>query len=196
MADDPKTYEPNQVGSMNPEVEPKEDVSGVGEKRKPGRPAKAPPTTPNTNYTPSIDRNEDHQAAQPTGTKGKDAVAGGGDWADFDESKLEDVGEDWNPVTIDNRLSTLVKKENDSPPPIPFPEAGEKLFPVRILRNYRPATDRWYPILRNGKVGKPPRNEDGTATKIMKGYSVLLPLSEAKEVVRRGIGERADALPE
>ena len=196
MADDPKTYEPNQVGSMNPEVEPKEDIAGVEEKRRPGRPAKSPPTTPNAAYTPSIERNEDHQAAQPTGTKGTDAVAGHGDWSDFDESQLEEAADGWKPISVDSRMANLIPKELDSPPPIQPPKSDEKLFPVRIMRNYRPATDRWYPILRNGKVSKPPLNEDGTSTKIMKGYSVLLPMSEAKEVIRRGIGERADDLPE
>ncbi len=195
MADTKDEHTPNQHGSVNPETEPKADIPSVEEKRKPGRPPKAtkPTDGTNTNYTPSIDRNEDDQAAQPTGLGS--GVAGYGDWSDFDESQLEDVEGVWVPERIDPRMSTLVSKENDSPPPIQAAPKDDKLFPVRILRNYKPMTDRWYPILRNGKVGRAPRNDDGSTTKIMKGFSVLLPLTEAKQVIQRGIGERADALP-
>ncbi len=196
MADDPKTHEPNQHGSVNPETEPKQDIPGVEEKRKPGRPPKAAThafvDNTSTQYTPSPERNDIDQAKQPTGTKGK-GVAG---WGDFDESDLQETEGEWRDERVSGRMAGLVAKENDSPPPIPAPDKGEPLFPVRMLRNYRPASDRWYPILTNGKLGKRPPVEDGASPKIQKGYFVALPQSEAVQLVKRGLAERQDALPE
>ncbi len=190
-----ETTEPNKLGSINPETEPKADIPNVEEKRKPGRPPKAATTATvlntDTNYTPSPERNNADQAAQPTGTG---TSAGWGDDL-YDEADLADA-DDWRPIAVDGRLASLIDKKNDSPPPIQAAEEGEKLFPVRMLRNYRPASDRWYPLLNNGKLGRQPRNTDGTGTKVMKGYTIVLPLSEARQVVQRGIGERADALPQ
>lgn len=187
-----ETLVPNQSGSVSPETEPKADIPGVAEKRKPGRPPKAPPAAADANYTPSIERNNEQQAYQPTAGTG---VAGYGDWDDFDESALADTTETWKPEPVLTKLATLVPKEFDSPAPIKPPDANEKLFPVFLKRNYRPATDRWYPVLADGRVGRQPKREEGDSIKVMAGYKVLLPLSEARQLIERGLAVRADDLP-
>ncbi len=196
MAEEDMTYTPNQIGSVSPETEPKADVPGVAEKRKPGRPAKAITTArvdnSNANYTPSVERNNVDQALQPAAGHG---VAGFGDWSDFDEDNLADITEAWKPEPVNNRLASLVPREMDSPSPIRAPDEKEKLFPVFLKRNYRPATDRWYPVTNDGRVGRQPKREDGDGIKILAGYKVLLPLSEAKQLIERGLATRADDLP-
>jgi len=176
----------------NPETEPKADIPGVEEKRRPGRPPKAVTKAAigntSTNYVPSAERNNLDQALQPTGMG---TVAGG---LDFDESDLTEVSEAWRAEKIVPGLAKIAAEADDSPSPISAPEAGEKLFPVRMLRNYRPATDRWYPILLNGKLGKAPT--EGESVKVKAGYKIALPMSEAKQVIARGLAERADALPD
>jgi len=126
-----ETLVPNQSGSVSPETEPKADIPGVAEKRKPGRPPKAPPAAADANYTPSIERNNEQQAYQPTAGTG---VAGYGDWDDFDESAFADTTETWTPEPVRTTLATLVPKEIDSPAPIKPPVANEKLFPVLLTR--------------------------------------------------------------
>ena len=113
-----ETLVPNQSGSVSPETEPKADIPGVAEKRKPGRPPKAPPAAADANYTPSIERNNEQQAYQPTAGTG---VAGYGDWDDFDESALADAirsGQiggaaldtfEWEPIKPDNPLLALAR---------------------------------------------------------------------------------------
>lgn len=187
-----ETLVPNQFGSVSPETEPKADIPGVAEKRKPGRPPKAPPTTADANYTPSVERNNDQQAFQPTVGSG---VAGYGDWTDFDESTLADTTETWKPEPVLTKLATLVPKEKDSPAPIKAPLPDEKLFPIFLKRNYSPMSERWYPVLNDGRVGRPPAREEGMSAKIMAGYKVLLPLSEARQLIERGLAVRADDLP-
>lgn len=144
-----------------------------------------------TNYQPSVARNDMDQAVQPTGTG---SIAGRGTWQDFDESDLPETPADWRPVPVARALSQLVSPEHGSPAPIDVPAPDEKLFPVRLLRNYRPATDRWYPILSDGRVGARPALDDGMTPKVPAGYFVVLPLSEAKQLIKRGIAERADAI--
>lgn len=82
----------------------------------------------------------------------------------------------------------------------------ENLLEVKMLRGYRPRTMRF-------EVGTPVSDEDGKETdvvaykdppeieegqdaglahKIMPGFFARLPKSEAQEVVRKGIAERAD----
>lgn len=175
-----------------------ESEGGEISKRKPGRPARTHSDVDNTstNYKPSVERNNLDQALQPTGPAG--GVAGKGNWEDFDEDNLPPTPQDWKPEPVVKALASLVSKEHDSPPPIEgAKDAREKMFPVRLLRNYRPATDRWYPILGNGKVGQQPAvDADGASTKINAGYLVVLPITEAKQLIKRGLAERADDLPD
>lgn len=97
-----------------------------------------------------------------------------------------------------------------SRPDLKFPPADvlktDKLFPVRLIKGYRPMSDR-------AEIGTVIEQEDGTeaisyapiddeslrsgdglALKIAAGSHARLPLSEAKEIIRRGIAERADAI--
>lgn len=191
-----ETYEPNQTGSVNPETEPKADVPGVAEKRKPGRPAKAAPVVDNvsTNYQPSVERNEVAMAAQPTGTG---SVSG---WLRDDE--LVDTNDVWRGEAVVPRMAGLVAKENDSPPPIGIAPETDRPFPVRLLRNYVPRTERWAPMLRDGRAGRKPQAVDSMGnvipeglTKVDKGFTIFVPVSEAKELIERGLAVRADDLP-
>lgn len=203
MADEtekPTTTEPNKYGSVNPESLSPESQKATEQpvKRGPGRPPAVPksrsPENSVTNYTPSVSRNEEDQAAQPTGTG---TVAGqGGDWTDFDEANLPETNIEWKPEKVVQSLASLVPKDKDSPAPIETPAPNEKMFPVQLNRNYRPATERWYPILNDGRIGKRPPLEEGQSPKIMAGYKVVLPMSEAKSLIGRGLAVRADALPE
>lgn len=81
----------------------------------------------------------------------------------------------------------------------------EKLFPVRMLRGYRPKTSHF-------QLGDETRNDNGDVTgieyhdapdvpedqdagsllKIVAGRMAMLPISEAREIIRRGIADRAD----
>lgn len=185
-----------------PEYAPASQISpehqsegGEISKRKPGRPARTHSDIDNTstNYKPSVERNNLDQALQPTGLT-ETSVAGRGDWTDFDEDNLPETPHDWKPEPVVARMAALVDKENDSPPPIQAGDKKEEMFPVRLLRNYRPASDRWYPILSDGRVGKQPKSEDGGSVKIMAGYLVVLPKSEAKQLINRKLAERADAI--
>lgn len=141
-----------------------------------------------TNYQPSPERNAIDQASQPTGTG---SVAGG--LEGFDEDNLDETTIAWRPEPISTHLAKLAG-DIAAPEPIEVPQADEKLFPVRLLRNYRPATDRWYPLLSNGKLGKKPVSEEGLSLKVGAGYFITLPISEAKQIIKRGIAERADSI--
>lgn len=150
------------------------------------------PDNANTNYIPSVERNEADQALQPTGAGG---TAGKGQW-EFDENDLPETTATWKPEPIVPALTKLVDKAHDSPEPIQASEdPNEAMFPVTMLRNYRPASDRWYPIRADGRPGKKPDYEAGESPKVAKGYRIVLPLSEAKQVIARGLAVRADALP-
>lgn len=191
---DGKPSEPEGV-EFTPPGEHYESEGGEISKRKPGRPAKTHAAVDNTstNYKPSVERNNMDQALQPTGLT-KDSVAG--DWTDFDEDNLPPTPDEWKPEPVVAKLAALVDKANDSPPPIQAAkDEREKMFPVRLLRNYRPATDRWYPILGDGRVGARPKTEEGASPKIMAGYLVVLPQTEAYQLIERRLAERADALP-
>lgn len=62
--------------------------------------------------------------------------------------------------------------------------APVKRFPVRLLRGYFPKDPAW------------PMQDDKTAkVKAQRGTTVELPIEEAREVIRQGIGERADNIP-
>jgi len=145
-------------------------------KRGPGRPP-APKTTAGVNntsdaYTPSVERNNVDQALQPTGV-GSTAGLGGSDIKDGAESE---------------------KPENKNQPD-PTPEPEVKYFPVTLKRNYRPLNDdQWKIVKLDGTYGPAPVSEDGTSPKAPAGYTIALPIDEAKSIIARGIGERADEI--
>lgn len=85
----------------------------------------------------------------------------------------------------------------------------EKLWPVKILRHYRPMTDDHFKIGRyiideNGnetaevEYDDPPEvlpgQDAGTVLRLAEGTPALLPLSEAKALIKRGIAERTDEI--
>ena len=66
----------------------------------------------------------------------------------------------------------------------PTPEDQVKRFPVRLLYGYCPK-DPSHP--KHPTTGRPQKVERGTV--------ISLPISEAREVIGKGIGERADEIP-
>ncbi len=138
-------------------------------RRKPGRP---PRTTAGVNnstdtYRPSVERNNLDQALQPTGTT-DDAVAGA----------TEPFGG---------------KGDHDGDGE-PGGNAASKFFPVTLKRNYRPKTDNWRIVKIDGSFGPKPHFEEGTTPKALAGFQIGLPIDEAKEIIAKGIAERADAI--
>lgn len=80
---------------------------------------------------------------------------------------------------------------------------GEELFPVKLLKNYRPlekdanGNDSEFVISEpNPETGKPWREpSDEDRQRLPAGITVKLPLEEAKRAIKLGIGERNDPLP-
>lgn len=70
----------------------------------------------------------------------------------------------------------------------------EKLFPVRLLKDYRPIGDFeiGQPNPETGKPYREPTEED--RQKVKAGTDILLPLEEAKRAIALKIGERNDPI--
>jgi hypothetical protein len=76
---------------------------------------------------------------------------------------------------------------------------SEKFFPVRMLKGYRPI-DKFKRVDKDGEYVDPPElkadQDKGLYYKLTPGEVYALPLPEAREVMARGLAERADPLPE
>lgn len=76
--------------------------------------------------------------------------------------------------------------------------AEGKTFPVRLLKNYRPA-GRFEILDVEGNWQGPPAVEGGQdiglTHKMKAGQTIKLPLAEAKNLIAKRIAERADELP-
>lgn len=96
---------------------------------------------------------------------------------------------------------------------------SEKMFPVKLLKNYRPANPDKYEIVgyqrqekrvkdsagretvvheaafMEGEMAPPPFAGVGFDTKIWAETVVRLPIDEARRLVGRKLAERADAIP-
>ncbi len=70
----------------------------------------------------------------------------------------------------------------------------EKMFPVRLLKDYRPIGDFeiGQPDPENGKPYRSPTEED--RQKVLAGTDILLPVDEAKRAIALKIGERNDPI--
>lgn len=93
---------------------------------------------------------------------------------------------------------------------LPDPEAleKEKLFPVKLLRGYRPRSTHFmvghYKLDDDGAelaeveyeepMEVPVGMDEGHMLKLKAGSPAMLPVTEAREVIRKGIAERADAI--
>lgn len=75
------------------------------------------------------------------------------------------------------------------------PAKKEKLFPVRLLKSYRPIGDFeiGQPNPETGKPYREPTEEE--RMRIPAGTDLLLPVDEAKRAISLKIGERNDPLP-
>lgn len=70
-------------------------------------------------------------------------------------------------------------------------KASEKLFPVKLVRNYRPISPE-FQILGEGGIYRVPTEEE--RYRIKAGESIALPVSEAQSVVEKKIAERNDPI--
>lgn len=106
------------------------------------------------------------------------------------------------------------KEPDMSPPDAPKPD---KLFPVRLLKNYRPegnhevvgyhrpekrqkdTTGKMVVVQEaafiEGEIAPPPFPGVGFDTKVWADTVLKLPMEEAKRLVRLNLAARADALP-
>lgn len=136
-------------------------------RRKPGRPPKTTAGVDNTVdvYRPSERRNNLDQSLQPTGG---DEVAGA--TAPFGGKGDHDG---------DGKAGG---------------NAASQFFPVLIKRGYRPLTENWRIVKEDGSFGHKPTFPEGESPKVKPGYTIGLPIDEAKKVIRAGIGERADEI--
>lgn len=70
-------------------------------------------------------------------------------------------------------------------------KASEKLFPVKLVKNYRPISPD-FQIQGEGGVYRPPSEEE--RVKVPAGESIALPVTEAQSVVEKKIAERNDPI--
>ncbi len=106
-------------------------------------------------------------------------------------------------IALRDRNGVVIKTKPD----ITVPEAetlkAEKLFPVRMVKGYRPFTEHFEIGEENPETGeitysKPtpvlPGQDAGFMHQLQPGEPAKLPISEAREVIKRGIAERNDEL--
>jgi hypothetical protein len=70
-------------------------------------------------------------------------------------------------------------------------KTSEKLFPVKLVKNYRPISPD-FQILGEGGVYRPPNDEE--RSKVTAGEFIALPVAEAQSVVEKKIAERNDPI--
>lgn len=71
-------------------------------------------------------------------------------------------------------------------------KASEKLFPVKLLKNYRPVSVEAQ--LQDETTGEYRPLSEEEAMKVLKGEHIALPVQEAKDVIANRIAERNDAI--
>lgn len=141
-------------------------------RRKPGRPPKTTAGVANTvdTYEPSKERNNLDQALQPTG---EGHIAGDGDAPDG--------------------VPFGGKGDHDKDGK-PGGSAVSEMFPVLLKKNYRPMTNNWRIVKTDGSLGPAPEFGADESPKAKAGFKIALPKDEAKDIIGKGIAERADAL--
>ncbi len=116
-------------------------------------------------------------------------------------------GKTWNATAKPAKGAPVVSVPDLSLPKTEDLEA-EKLFPVRMLRGYRPATlhftvGHYAQDEKGNDTGEPiflppePIDADqdaGMELKIAAGSLAMIPVTEAKAIIKKGIAERADAI--
>jgi len=71
-------------------------------------------------------------------------------------------------------------------------KASEKLFPVKLLKNYRPVSVEAQ--IQDEASGEYRALSEEEAMKVQKGQHIALPVAEAKSVIENRIAERNDAI--
>lgn len=85
---------------------------------------------------------------------------------------------------IDKVLASGPEKEKEDP------VAEEKLFPVKLIRNYRPISEKFEVIDSEG--ARAPTDEE--LAKVPSGTVIALPIPEAQSVINKKIAERNDPI--
>lgn len=70
-------------------------------------------------------------------------------------------------------------------------KASEKLFPVKLIRNYRPISPEFQIQDKDGVYRTPSGDE---TDKVMAGTFIALPVAEAQSVIEKKIAERNDPI--
>lgn len=70
-------------------------------------------------------------------------------------------------------------------------KASEKLFPVKLVKNYRPISPE-FQILGDGATYRSPNDEE--RAKVQAGQFIALPVAEAQSVIEKKIAERNDPI--
>jgi hypothetical protein len=102
------------------------------------------------------------------------------------EKQAEELG-----IKVDKRWSEeRLQKEIDAALAGPAPEPEKKLFPVRLVKNYRPIGDFF--ILDDEGDYREPTDEE--RQKVAAGNSIKLPVHEAQSVIDKEIAKRNDPI--
>lgn len=67
---------------------------------------------------------------------------------------------------------------------------SEKMFPVKLLRNYRPVSDKFQIV--EGEGPREPTAEE--LAKVLATTTILLPVAEAQDIINKKIAERNDPI--
>lgn len=98
------------------------------------------------------------------------------------KAKAEALG-----IKVDARWSDATLQEKIAEVEAPAEQATERYFPVRLLKNYRPANDKRYRIV--GDRVPPPFHGVGKENKLWAGTVVELPFDEAKALMENTVIE-------
>ena len=114
---------------------------------------------------------------------------------------------DMDPTKDDEELARMIAEEDAAKAAEAAKAAAQskavekaegKTFPVRLLKNYRPA-DKFEIKDAEGNWQAPPvvaeGQDPGLVFKMKAGTTIKLPLDEAKGLIAKRIAERADELP-
>ena len=74
----------------------------------------------------------------------------------------------------------------------PKKKTEDKLFPVKLLKNYRPISQAAQ--IKDEKTGEGRPLNDEESQKVRAGQHIALPVAEAKDVIAKKIAERDDEI--
>lgn len=100
------------------------------------------------------------------------------------EKQAQELGIKVDGRWSDERLQEEIDKALSAP-------KAEKLFPVKLVRNYRPVAAEFFILDEEGDYREP---TDEERQKVTAGNSIKLPVKEAQSVIDKKIAERNDPI--